>query len=277
MSTEPGLVGTAYGILALFRPENVVMAAVGVLVGAWVANGPGAWSTVGLAAAATALVTAGGNAVNDVVDRKIDARAHPDRPIPSGKVSARLAAGVGLVAFALALALAAWVNLSLLVLVAAAVGLLVGYELLWKARGLVGNVVVAALVGATFLAGAVAVDGLGPPVGFLAGLAFLANVAREVWKDVEDAEHDEARDTLAHRLGPQRAGRVAQVCTLAAVVLSPLPLFFGFGGGPFVGLVGLADAVFLAAVLAPGAREAQRLSKGAMVTALAAFAAGGVL
>lgn len=274
-SARPGT--RAGALVELARPGNVLMAAVGAVIGALVAAGPGQWTVVGLAAAATALVTAGGNALNDVVDRHIDVDAHPERPIPSGRVSPRSAGALAAVTFLVALGLASVVSWPLLALVAAAVALLVGYELAWKARGLVGNVVVAALVGATFVAGGIAVGAVTAPVGFLAGLSFLANVAREAWKDVEDAPHDADRATLAQRLGPESANRLAQGSTLAAVGLSPLPLAVGFGGWPYALVVGLADAAFLAAVFAPSADVAQRRSKAAMVAALAAFALGGVL
>ncbi|PSG96906.1 hypothetical protein BRD56_08105 [Thermoplasmatales archaeon SW_10_69_26] len=180
-TSEPTRAESVGAVVELVRPGNVVMAGVGAIVGALVAAGPGAWLSVAAAALATALVTAGGNAVNDVTDRRIDERAHPGRPIPSGRLSAKAASAIAAAAFALALGLAAGVSWPLVAVVAAAQVLLIGYEGLWKARGLVGNVVVASLVGATFVAGAVAVGRVTPPVGFLAGLAFLANVAREVW------------------------------------------------------------------------------------------------
>jgi geranylgeranylglycerol-phosphate geranylgeranyltransferase len=264
-------------VVELVRPGNVVMAGVGALVGALVAAGPGAWLSVAAAALATALVTAGGNAVNDVTDRRIDERAHPGRPIPSGRLSAKAASAIAAAAFALALGLAAGVSWPLVAVVAAAEVLLIGYEGLWKARGLVGNVVVASLVGATFVAGAVAVGRVTPPVGFLAGLAFLANVAREVWKDAEDADHDVDRATFARRHGEATADRLASALTLGAVGLSVLALLVGFGGWVFALVVGLADAVFLAAVFAETPARAQRLSKRAMLAALVAFALGGTL
>lgn len=263
-------------LVELARPGNVIMAATGALVGALVAGGLGSWAAVAKAAAATALVTAGGNALNDVTDREIDRRAHPQRPIPSGRLSPRSATGLVAVGFLIALALAVWVSVELVAIVLAAEVLLVAYEAVWKARGLVGNLVVAALVGATFLAGAVAVGEITAPVGFLAGLAFLANVGREIWKDLEDAEHDVDRATFSQRWG-EKAHRVAQGLTLGAVVLSVLPLLVGFGGWPYALVVGVADAVFLWAVFAEDAGEAQRFSKKAMVAALIAFALGGVL
>ncbi|MDX1612249.1 MAG: geranylgeranylglycerol-phosphate geranylgeranyltransferase, partial [Candidatus Thermoplasmatota archaeon] len=141
---------------------------------------------------------------------------------------------------------------------------------------LVGNVVVALLVAATFEAGALAAGALPPAVHFLAGLALLANVGREVWKDAEDAEHDAGRTTFAQLAGLDRAHAVARVATLAAVLLSPLPFLYGFGGWPFLAVVALADALFITAALRTKPSQAQRFSKLGMLTALAAFTLGAI-
>lgn len=167
----------------------------------------------------------------------------------------------------------AWVFLVVL----AAEGGLLAYEMWWKARGLVGNVVVGVLVGGTFLVGALSVGGVSWPVGFLAGLAMLSTVGREVFKDAEDAVHDRERSTLAHRWGVEGAVWFGRGVTLLAVVLSPLPLLVGFGGWPFGVLVGLACVGFLGGVVAASPGRAQRFSKGGMVVALVAFAVGGLV
>lgn len=273
----PTLGARIVGFVELARPPNVVMAAIGTLIGALVAGGPVLSAAVGLAALATGLVTAGGNALNDVTDRSIDARAHPQRPIPSGRVPARAAMALAAASFGIALAVAWWIDPVLFLVVVAAEAVLLVYEAYLKASGLAGNLVVAGLVAATFVAGALAVGRPGAPVGFLAGLSFLANVGREVWKDAEDAPHDEGRRTVAQRWGQPAAHRLAQAATLAAVVLSPLPFLVGYGGWPFLVTVLLADVGFLAAVLASEPARAQRSSKLSMIVALAAFGMGGIL
>ncbi|PSG96907.1 hypothetical protein BRD56_08110 [Thermoplasmatales archaeon SW_10_69_26] len=70
---------------------------------------------------------------------------------------------------------------------------------------------------------------------------------------------------------------MASALTLGAVGLSVLALLVEFGGWVFALVVGLADAVFLAAVFAQTPARAQRLSKRAMLAALVAFALGGTL
>lgn len=267
----------ARALVELARPGNAAMAAVGALVGALVAVEAVPWRPVALAAGATALVTAGGNALNDAADRRVDRAAHPERPIPSGRASAGAAVALAAACFALALPMAWAAAPRVFLLVVAAEAGLLGYEGAWKARGLVGNAVVGLLVGATVVAGGLAAGRVTAPVGFLAALAMLSTVGREIDKDAEDAAHDRGRDTLAHRLGAVGARRVAAGFTLAAVALSAAPLVVGFGGWPFLALVALADLGFVAAVLQETPARAQRLSKAAMGVALVAFAVGGAL
>lgn len=81
--------------------------AAGVLLGArgW-PGGTAPWALV----LASACVYHGGMALNDWADREHDARTRPDRPIPSGVLSARFALGLGLALLAGGSALALWVN-----------------------------------------------------------------------------------------------------------------------------------------------------------------------
>lgn len=84
----------ARAFLELTRPANVTTALADVLAGFAVAD---ARSLPALAAllVSTACLYAGGVVLNDVFDRGLDARERPERPVPSGRVSARQAAIFG--------------------------------------------------------------------------------------------------------------------------------------------------------------------------------------
>jgi len=84
------------GFLALLRPGNGVVASAAVLAGALAGAGPPAVEgttlvRVALGCAAAFCFIGAGNALNDFFDREIDKKAHPDRPIPSGRVTPRAA------------------------------------------------------------------------------------------------------------------------------------------------------------------------------------------
>jgi 4-hydroxybenzoate polyprenyltransferase len=82
------------GYLELLRPPNVVTAMADVLAGYAVA-GLGNSRALPWLLAATACLYAGGVVLNDFFDRRLDAVERPERPIPSGRVPAWHAAGLG--------------------------------------------------------------------------------------------------------------------------------------------------------------------------------------
>jgi len=272
------------GLLRLARPLNCVMSAVGVGIGALVGVGPAAWGEfawpVLMACAAAAAFTAGGNALNDIVDRETDKINHPGRPLASGQLSLEAAKGFVAGAFLMAAVLAVFVNLLALAVVVVNAAFMVGYEARLKARGAPGNLVIAYLVGSLFLFGGVAVfrASADPLVrtGILATLAFLTTLGREITKDIEDVGGDVDRRTLPRRIGIRSAGIVAAVALLAGVALSVVPLWFRILSLGYAILVLPADGMFIYAALHSAANpsRAQRVTKYGMIVALAAFLTG---
>jgi 4-hydroxybenzoate polyprenyltransferase len=82
------------GYLELLRPPNVLTAVADVLAGYAVA-GLGNRRALPWLLAATACLYAGGVVLNDFFDRRLDGVERPERPIPSGRVPAARAAGLG--------------------------------------------------------------------------------------------------------------------------------------------------------------------------------------
>jgi len=273
------------GLLRFARPLNCVMSAVGVGIGGVVGVGSAAWGDLPLvlAAAAAAAFTAGGNALNDIFDIETDRVNHPDRPLASGQLTLGTARAFAASAFAIAAVLAAFINPLALLIVGLNVILMLSYENWLKARGAPGNVVVAYLVGSLFLFAGVSVfrSSTGPLIrtGILAALAFLATLGREITKDIEDMRGDVDRRTLPRRIGASRAGVVAALALALCVALSFLPLYFGVLGIGYAILVLPADGMFIYAALhsATNPARSQRVTKYAMIVALAAFLAGAFL
>lgn len=272
----------APALLTLARPLNALTTGAAVLLALFVAGGPDAFVPLwraALLATTGVLFAAGANAWNDARDADVDRAAHPDRPVPSGRLSAR-AAGLAAAAFFLLAAIAtAFAAPRALPVVGVALALEAAYELRLKRFGLSGNFAVALLTAAPFALGGLAGGRFGPDLAAFATLAVLATLGRELLKDVEDAPHDVGRTTLGQR-DPRAATRLAQGALALAVALSPLPaLFTGTVlGGSYLALVAMADALFLAAILQArsSAARAQRLSKAAMLAALLALGVGSV-
>jgi len=267
------------GYVALTRAGNAVTAAVLTFVGAYVTGEAAtARPAVAAAIAATVLGVAGGNAINDYFDREIDAINAPDRPIPSGAVSARGALAFSVVCFAGAVALS--LTLPALAIAIALVNLLalVTYTKLFKGLPGAGNALVAVLGGSTFLFGAAAVGTPGPTVVVLFVLGALSTLSREIVKDVEDVAGDRAEglQTLPIAIGERPALHIAVVSLLVGIVASPAPFVLGALGPTYLAVLAPAVGVFLWA----GYRSyedpttGQTLLKVGMLLATLAFVVG---
>lgn len=142
----------------LARVSNVPTVWSNVLVGTALAHAGLPWGRVGATAVAMSAFYAAGMALNDLVDRRLDAVDRPHRPIPSGRVSVAGARAFAIVCFTLGLSILLALDVSAAL---AGLGLLVAivaYDLLHKrspaAAMLMGACRGLVYVGAAFAAGA---------------------------------------------------------------------------------------------------------------------------
>jgi len=266
----------------LFRVGNCVMGVIGLVLAALIAEGAGIIDHLYPLAIASLVVVAfiiGGNTLNDYLDREVDKQAHPERPIPSGRIGAGTARNIAVAAFALSLCLAVllWDLLSFAIVVVAT-ALMLAYELRTKKLGLSGNLSIALLTGMLFLLGGAVVDNIAATIA-IAVMAMLATLGREIVKDVQDMGSDFDRRTLPQRIGARSAGLAASAAFLVAVVLSFEPYLAGRFGLAYLAAVLFADAIFIycSIVHFRNPREGQRWAKYAMLVALIAFLLGGLL
>lgn len=271
----------------IIRPVNCLLSAVAVVLAAIIALGTLdllSWDhylTMIWGAVIAALVAAGGNILNDVSDRHVDRINHPERPIPSGAIKPSSAKRIAVVPFVMAPGIAyitglPWEAFMITIL---AILSLVAYEGALKRQGLAGNIMISFLVALLFLFGGAAVEQIQPTV-VLAALAFLATLAREIVKDVEDMEGDMGRKTLPMRMGEKPALGAALGVIVAAVALSPLPVFplEMFEPLHYLPVVALADGllVYSAALAFKDPKRGSSFFKWGMAVALIAFLAGAI-
>jgi geranylgeranylglycerol-phosphate geranylgeranyltransferase len=260
----------------LMRLFNCAMSATGVWLGAGVVLESTASLKLICAMACGALITAGGNTVNDCCDALIDEVNHPDRPIPSRRVSKSAAWSWAISELALGLGLGFLANVTCGLIAVLAVILLLAYEAGGlKNAGLPGNITIGLLTGLLFVTGGAVAGDLYRP-GSLAILAFLGSVGREIIKDIEDIAGDTTRRTWPMRVGIPAARRGAAAWLVVAVLVSPLPWWLGMLSPGYLPMVLVADAVFVwtIVVLFTKAKGAARCAKLAMVLVLAAFLIG---
>jgi UbiA prenyltransferase family len=99
--------------LTLGRVSNLPTVWTNTLAGVVLAGGEATDSRVPWLMLALSLCYVAGMFLNDAFDREFDARHRPERPIPSGRVSARTVFGTGFGMLAAGLAVLAWIGLGI--------------------------------------------------------------------------------------------------------------------------------------------------------------------
>lgn len=260
---------------------NCVMGVIGVMLAALVGAGASMIDysmEVLIASAIVFTFIAAGNSLNDYMDREIDRRAHPERPIPSGKIAASTALKISAILFFISLLLSLLLDAVSIAIVALAILFMLFYEVKLKKEGFGGNFLIALLTGFLFLLGGAVVKHIEQTVA-LAAMAFLATLGREIIKDIEDMEADFDRMTLPKRVGKRKAGAIATLFIIIAVILSFEPFAIGIFDIKYLFIVLIADTIFIYSSFLQfkNPRRGQKLTKAGMLVALIAFLVGGIL
>ena len=277
-------------ILELIRYKNCAMAGLAAVIGAAIAYSaaPGNIVWMGLIFITVFIITGAGNAINDYFDASIDSINRPDRPIPSGRISRRRAYNLSIGLFVLGVIVSFFIGFIHSIHIPFWIAIFNSFLLYFYASSLkrkifVGNLSVSYLTGSTFLFGGAAYGGKGIQVTFvLFLLSVLATFAREIVKTIEDIEGDkkDGASTLPIKIGETKAAYVACAFGLLAVFLSPLPYFMELFNEYYLVVVGIADIVFLFAmvqILRKNPAGSSKYFKVAMFLAMLAFIAGSIL
>jgi 4-hydroxybenzoate polyprenyltransferase len=139
------LQGKAMAYLQLMRFPNLFTAAADVVAGYLIVRGLDIklWELVGLIVS-TSGIYAGGCILNDLCDRRVDARERPSRPIPSGKVSSLEAFVLLCFCFGVGLLSALCVGNRSLFIAFIITSLAISYDTFTKERDLIGPLNMAA-------------------------------------------------------------------------------------------------------------------------------------
>jgi geranylgeranylglycerol-phosphate geranylgeranyltransferase len=233
------------GFIRLFRPELPFAAGVTVLMGEMVALGglPSVRQAL-LGFTCAFLLSASALILNDVFDLEVDRVNAPERPLPSGAVSAREAIGLSVPVILGGWAAALAISFSTFVL--AIFIWVIGFLYNWKFKrsGLPGNLMVATSVASCFILGGMAVGRTSNGLLWLMALgAFLIDLAEEIAGDAMDMQGDKllGSRSLALRFGRTTALRVSAGLFALLLILSPLPLIRGWMGIQYLLAIIVAD------------------------------------
>ena len=275
--------------IEILRPVNAVMAVIGIFIGAAIAGVPFNPMHLGIifACLATFLQLGAGNAINDYFDREIDKINKPLRPIPSGRISPQNAKIYAGILFAVSLFLANAINFYAFSF--AAFSMIVSY--IYSAhlkRTSFGHFIVSYLVASPAIFSSMITEKIAAPNLILFGLIFLINTGREIAKGIEDFKGDKKfhAKTFEIEYGIPTAGLVGIVFSIAGILLSPLPIYFGIKFN-YIYLAAVADLVYLYCIsllwksrnetlddAAKTGAKAQKFFKIGMAVSMVAFVAG---
>jgi geranylgeranylglycerol-phosphate geranylgeranyltransferase len=266
---------------ALVRLSTAGLAGLGGVAGLIVAAGRKVTTSILLDVCLCFLVVfcsvGAGNTLNDYLDIEVDRINRPDRTLPRGALSPRVALAIAISLFAIAIAGAIFLPRVALAIVILAIAIQMCYEFAAKKLKSVGNVVIAGQTGLLFLFGGSIVGNL-TPVLFFSTLSFLSILGREVAKDISDVEGDVDRKTIPRTYGLPFARGISASMVLGAVLLSPIPFFLsGIVSITYLEIVAVADAIFLYSVIVlfqGTPRRPESLMKYGMLIALIAFIVG---
>lgn len=266
--------------IKIIRPINGLMGLLATWISGLIGVGIGISNyivPVAVASVTVLLVTSGGNIINDMVDIESDRVNHPKRPLVQGTITIPQARTLAISLFLGAIVLSVLlISITALLVVILAEALLVSYELSLKKKGLVGNVSVSILVGLIFIFGGIAVNSTYRML-ILFAMASLANLSREIIKDIEDVEGDIDRATLPKKYGLTVSRTVAIASVSVAIAISFFPYFIGIFKLPYLAAVSVADLMFVySAARIRSPHLSQNISKFAMIVGLISFTIGGL-
>ncbi len=211
--------------LRILRPLNLFQATLAVLLGMAILGTLGQTRELLLLIFSVVFINGAGNVINDIRDLEIDRINRPARPLPAGAIQPRAAAWYTGTLFAGGLLLAAFLNWSSFLIAACiAFPLLTGYSFYFKRMVLVGNLVVAVMLGMAFIYVGAAMGRIADMIP-IALLAFGFTIIREIVKDLEDMEGDRAVDarTLPLVWGVKKTLVLTLVLILLFSLLDLLP------------------------------------------------------
>lgn len=183
---------------------------------AWCLNRP-VTSSLALFILATVLISAAGYILNDYFDVRMDVVNKPDRLLVGTFIKRRWAMALHVILNLAALAIGYHLSWKLAVFYLIIETFLVIYSATLKRQLIAGNVLVALLMAATLLVVKIYDHGIYTRwVVFIAWFAFITGWIRELIKDIEDVQGDEAGDcqTIPVVYGVYKAKVVASVLNM---------------------------------------------------------------
>ncbi|MFH0970324.1 MAG: geranylgeranylglycerol-phosphate geranylgeranyltransferase [Candidatus Diapherotrites archaeon] len=266
----------AHPLIELIRPLNAFMSMIGVYLGYAISmSGIFFDLSIGYALLSVFFISGAGQTINDYFDAAIDAKQKKHRPIPSGRIQKKHVLIFALLLFGLGILFASFINPLTFAIASFFAVLLFLYSATMKSVKFFGNIIVALSVGFTFIFGA-SVHTITPLVVLVSFSPFFANWAREIIKDVEDAEQDRGNKlSLSHILNARGVNIIVGIVLFFTLATAYLPSFLAGAGFIYTLLVTFANLIFILAgrdLMEKRPEQASALMKKGMLVGLVALA-----
>ena len=227
------LVEKIRAIHGLIKTELPIAAGVCVVAGMVISGQTLSLNTVLLGFAVGFFLSGTAMMTNDYWDLEVDKINHPDRPLPSGRITVNELKVLAVIFSVAGLSAAAILGLVPLVfsVIIWVLGLL--YNWRYKETGLTGNMMVSFSVASTFILGGVAAGGVfNGLVWVFGGIAFFFDLAEEIAGGAMDAEGDAMRgvQSIARVRGREFALRSSALIFGVVIFLTFLPYVLGWLG-----------------------------------------------
>ncbi|SVA47277.1 uncharacterized protein METZ01_LOCUS100131 [marine metagenome] len=178
--------------IKLLRPLNVFTSGLAMVIGSGILGTLNNTGTLLLVMAVVMCFAGAANALNDVVDYEIDKINRPMRPLPSGFVKKRTALFISILLFSMGtLACLELSETAKVIGIVIAMPFMVLYSKYLKGMPLIGNMIVAFILGLSFLFCGAAFNNMSP-MWIPMILAFGLTLVRELVKDIADMEGDQS-------------------------------------------------------------------------------------
>ena len=216
-----------WGIIRLLRPEISLFGMLCVYIGS-IASGSNLFSyDLVYGMLAVFFIGAGSMPFNDYFDWEIDKLNHPNRPLSTGLFKPIFGLQLGIIFFIIGLILSYLINYLCFFIGLFAIILIIIYEIAYKNKAFIGNIIVAFTTAMSFTYGGAIIGDLIKPT-FFTLISFLIFLAREVIMDIRDFEGDKiTRITLPIKIGRKPAVHLASILILMAMILLFLPNYLG--------------------------------------------------
>jgi geranylgeranylglycerol-phosphate geranylgeranyltransferase len=221
----------ALDLAKLTRVEHGVMYAIAVIIGVLLTGSLPSQEILVLACLVALLSEMGAFSLNDYFDVGADrANNRTDRPLVSGKISPSFALFFGIFCILASLIAAFFISEKIFILTIFLDALAILYNLKLKLLPLIGNVYIAFTMGIPFVFGNFVVEERIASVNvILFFLGFIAGLAREIIKSIEDMKGDKAQRkaaTLPILLGEDKSLLFAVSLYVLFLPISFLPFLY---------------------------------------------------